>query len=460
MRRHISWALALAFTGSMTATLPSAGHPADPGAPGAGCEVTVMAWPDEADDGTVMDIEVVPGLGTVYYGSYRVPDATWGMPRRAVVWYGADAQPVQVGPAGSAYDIAYELTSSGKINGISLMDGSDFFLPWVQDLRTGRLTWIDGGGAEDFGVRRINDRGEAVGTVYGPDGATAMVWWPRVDRPGRPLHAGELGWSEALAVNNHRMVAGSFAHDVEELEWVVPHGMVWDRHGTPTPLASNPGVEADSYPRVINDAGLVAGTAWYGAPFGGHYEAARWPSPDVLEPLGLLPGGGYSDIYGQSEEGWGVGLADHIDPDAPEGYVDHSVLWTDDTEHIRVLPSPWAVTHGVEDWHEWIGGPAHGVHTGLDQVGTRAHLDNHEDGSVRFAPTLYLNASTCGELVPTTHEAYWDGVEDELALGTSSARVSSAEPAATPGSRPAAYRDLPRVGGAGAGEQDVTAHRR
>jgi hypothetical protein len=203
---------------------------------------------------------------------------------------------------------------------------------------------------------------------------------------------------------------------------------------------------------VVNDAGLVAGTAWYGAPFGGHYEAARWPSPAVLEPLGLLPGGGYSDVYGQSEDGWGVGLADHIDPDAPEGYVDHSVLWTEDTEHVRVLPSPWSVANGVDDWHGWIGGPAHGVHTELDQVGTRAHLDNHEDGSVRFAPTLYLNASTCGEVVPTTHEAYWDTLPEESGLQSTSARVGGAGGSWTQSTRPAAYREMPSDGGAGAGE--------
>lgn len=90
MRGQFSGALALALTGSLLAALPSAGTTSPAGA-GDACGVMVMAWPEDADDGTVMDIEVVPGMGTVYYGSYRVPDEAWGMPRRAVVWYGVDA---------------------------------------------------------------------------------------------------------------------------------------------------------------------------------------------------------------------------------------------------------------------------------------------------------------------------------------------------------------------------------
>ena len=167
MRKTISTALALALVGTALAAAPSAGHTAKPGQPGEGeCQVQVMNWPEEADDGTVIDIEVVPGLGMVYYCSYRVPDDTWGMPRRAVVWYGAEAQPVQVGPVGTAHDIGLELTPSGKINGTStLADGRE--RAWVQDLRTGKVTWVDTGEAADHYVRRINDRGEVAGTIYG-----------------------------------------------------------------------------------------------------------------------------------------------------------------------------------------------------------------------------------------------------------------------------------------------------
>lgn len=445
MRKTISTALAL--VGTALAAAPSAGHTAKPGQPGEGeCQVQVMNWPEEADDGTVIDIEVVPGLGTVYYGSYRVPDDTWGMPRRAVVWYGAKAQPVQVGPVGTAHDIGLELTPSGKINGTStLADGRE--RAWVQDLRTGKVTWVDTGEAADHYVRRINDRGEVAGTIYGEGfAADALVWWPRVDIPGRVLPApGEFAYASAWGINNARDVAGFFDHYVEEWDAVVPYGVVWDRHGTPTPLASNPGNEGDSFPRLINDEGQAAGMAWYGSWVEGHYEAARWPSPETIEPLGLLPGGGYSEVYGQSEGGWTVGMADHFDPDHPSalpwGAVEHSVLWTEDADHVRVLPSPYALAHGQEDWRDWAGGAAHGVHTGLDQVGTSSHVGWLEDGAIRFAPTLYVNASRCGELVPTTHTAFWEEPAQEaaslrsLSSEASASRVTEAGP-----TRPPAYR--------------------
>jgi hypothetical protein len=401
-----------------------------------------MAWPDGVDEGTVMDIEVVPGLGTVYYGSYLVDDPTWGMARRAVVWYGLDAQPVRVGPEGTAYDIGLELTPSGKINGQSVVDETGRERAWVQDLRTGTVTWVDTPeDASGIYVRRINDRGEAAGTVFGSGAdAQAMTWWPRVDRPGQPLAGGDLGWSEAWAINNSRDVTGPVGKYLPEFDAFVLYGQVWDRHGTATPLASNPGLDADTHPRLINDAGQVAGGAWYGDFFEGHFEAARWPSPDVIEPLGLLPVGGYSEVYGQSEGGWTVGQADHFDPDSPGalpwGAVHHSVLWTDDPDAARVLPSPYAVEHGQDDWRDWFGGAAHGVNTALDQVGTSSHDAWRDDGTVRFAPTVYVNATQCGELVPTSHTAFWEEPADEgMALSSMStdedAALSSLSEAST-----------------------------
>ncbi|SOC53748.1 hypothetical protein [Ornithinimicrobium cerasi] len=453
MHKTFSTALTLALAGTALAAAPSAGHPAAPPTSGDGCEVRVMAWPGGVDDGTVMDIEVVPGLGTVYYGSYLVDDPDRGMARRAVVWYGLDAQPVRVGPAGTAYDIALELTPSGKINGQSVVDETGRERAWVQDLRTGKVTWVDTPeDASGIYVRRINDRGEAAGTVFGEENAKdAVVWWPRVDRPGRVLPApGKFGYAMGWGINNFRDVVGFFDHYVEQYDAIVTYGVTWDRHGSPTLLASNPGNDGDSFPRVINNAGQAAGGAWYGDFFEGHFEAARWPSPDVIEPLGLLPGGGYSEVYGQSEGGWTVGLADHFDPDSPGalpwGAVDHSVLWTDDLGAARVLPSPYAVEQGQDDWRDWFGGAAHGVNTGLDQVGTSSHDAWRDDGTIRFAPTVYVNASQCGELVPTSHTAFWEEPADEgMALSSLSSEVSTSRVAQGLPAQPRAYhRDAVR----------------
>jgi hypothetical protein len=437
--QRTSTALALALAGTALVAGPGVAY-GQGGASGV-CEVRTMAWPEGAYDGTVMDIEVVPGLGSVYYGSYVVADESGAEARRAVVWYGLDAEPVQVGPAGTAWDVAFELTASGKVNGQSTLEESGRERAWVQDLRSGRLTWVDtDGAAEGIYVRRINDRGDAAGSVfYGGFTADAVAWWPRVDRPGRVLFGGEDGVAEAWAINNKRTVAGSYAHYLPDYGFHVPQGALWSARGDVTVLASNPGVEADTHARLLTDHGQAAGSAWYGDIFEGHAEGARWPSPNRLESLGLLPGGGYSAVFGQSAEGWVVGVADHFDPDSPGaqdwGAVEHSVLWTDEPDVVRVLPSPYAVAEGQSDWRSWFGGVAHGVHTGLDQVGTASHGGWNEDGTIGSVPTVYVNASRCGELVETTHQAFWEEPGDTLRTLATTGETASG----TSMDRPSAY---------------------
>lgn len=435
----------MALAGAVLGAAPAAGGNAGVG----DCQVRRMAVPDDIGDGRVMDIEVVPGLGTVYYGSYERPDAERGWAQRAVVWYGADAQPVQMGPPGTLHDIGFELTPTGLINGQSVVDDSGRERAWVQDLRSGRVTWIDTGEDTAGGIyiRRINDRGEAAGTVYFEGfSAEARTWLRPGHGPGRALERGELGFAEGWDITNHRRVVGSVAEDVGD-GWLVPKGVIWGRDGAiEHVLASNPAVGYDTYPRLLSEAGQAAGVAWYGDLFEGHYEAAAWPAPGAIESLGLLPGGGESAAYGQSEGGWVVGMADHFDPDSPGaepwGGVNHSILWTGEADAIRVLPSPWAVANEVTDWHEWYGGAAHGAHTGLDQVGSMAHGGWHDDGVPQLVPTLYVNASQCGELVPTTHTAFWEESHDEAVTTT----ATTAEPAearrgatSVTSARPAAY---------------------
>ena len=373
------------------------------------CDVRVLAGPaGRWYGGTAMDIETVPGLGVVYYGSVDLAPMPEPEERRAYVWYGLDSQPVPVGPTGTFSDIAFELTSTGYINGQSIVDEAGHERAWVQNLRTGKLTWVDTGDVEWVSVRRINDRGEAVGTLFGEGAEPAR--WLRPDRAPELLPSGDLGFAEAWAITNRRDVVGSYA--VEVPDGFVPQGVIWSSKGDATPLVSNAGVTADSYPRLLTEAGQAAGQAWFGSWESGHYEAARWPDPDHIEPLGLLPGGGYSGAYGQSEGGWVVGLADRFDPESPAaewGAVDHSVLWTRDASSVRVLPSPYGLEHGLTDWREWYGGAAHAANTALDQVGSTSHVGWDEDGHPLFGPTVYVNAGACGEVVATTHTAFWEG---------------------------------------------------
>jgi hypothetical protein len=92
-----------------------------------------------------------------------------------------------------------------------------------------------------------------------------------------------------------------------------------------------------------------------------------------------------------------------------------------DDATAHVLPSPYALSTGESDWRNWYGGVAHGVNDRLDQVGSASHVGWSEDGGVMYGPTVYLNASTCGAAVPTTHLAFWEG-------GDTLQRRSTAEP--------------------------------
>lgn len=413
MRRYVggaataTLAVGMAIAGSASAAGSQETGQADVSS---ACDVRVLAGPAGGYDGTVMDIERVPGKGVVYYGSIVVPEAGGSDARRAFVWYGVDAQPVQVGPAGTLWDVALELTSTGIVNGQSVVDDSGRERAWTQSLRTGKVSWVETADAEGIYVRRINDRGEPAGTLYGEGFSADAARWLRPDRAPELLPSGPLGFAEAWAITDGRDVVGSWA--TETPEGAVPQGVVWSKKGGTSLLASNDGVAADSYPRLLSEAGQAAGEAWYGPWDGGHYEAARWPDADVIEPLGLLPGGGYSGAYGQSQGGWVTGVADRFDPESPAapewGAVDHSVLWMEDASVAYVLPSPYAVAAGETDWREWYGGVAHGVNDALDQVGSASHVGWGDAGELLYGPTVYLNASACGAAVATTHLAFWE----------------------------------------------------
>ena len=49
-----------------------------------------------------------------------------------------------------------------------------------------------------------------------------------------------------------------------------------------------------------------------------------------------------------------------------------------------------------------------------------------DDGVPQLVPTLYVNASQCGERVPTTHTAFWEQSQGEVGTAT----ATTAEPAA------------------------------
>lgn len=366
------------------------------------CEVVTMPQPASSRGGIVMDLEQVPGAGIVYAGSVTLPAMAGGSGERPVVWYGRDRQPRRVGPRGMD-GVVQELRPTGLISGMSV-DAAGREYAWVQHVRSNRVTIVETGTTERFWVDHINDRGAAAGSVWVSDfDIEARLWW-RVDRPGLVLpHDGE--GAIAYDLTNDRRVSGAIG--IGDFRY---QAVIWDRRGVPTELAGNPGSLVNSTARLINERGEAAGFAMWGDQFTGHLEAARWRTPAQLESLGLLPDGGDSMAHGQSEGGWIVGYADHSSPDDPEpqlGPISHATLWTDEVGHARVLPSPYAVEQGIDDWRQWLSPGAHAVHTGLDQAGGSAQSAVPGD-PFRSDPVVWVHASSCGERLPTTHTAYWE----------------------------------------------------
>ena len=401
------------------------------------CEVVALpapagqAWGTGALPwGTVMDIEVVDGR-TVYYGSLAQVDGEGNWRQRAALWHGLDAAP-QIIDTGYDSDIALELTSSGLVNGQSEDWAAGRAVPWVYDLGSEELTFVDTGKGVPEGdfpwVRRINTDGAVAGVI--PRGVgkwmrpQAVGWEHFTDSPVRLGESGEA--SEAVAINDRGERAGMRAQTrIFSGDWLVFDPVMWDAQGRVRPVAK---IGLDGYVRGLTEDRQMAGFSFMGPdPSVGFLQATYWPSPDEVVGLGVLDGGGWSDAFGIADSGWTVGGMDRfLDEDDPlgegNGVVSHNFLWTPDMGpgRVRILPSLYAVDQGTNDWREWATvHVAHGVNTELDQVGAGTHVGFADDGWLYGAPTVYLNASSCGEVVDTTQDPWHltDRAEAQEAAG-------------------------------------------
>jgi hypothetical protein len=364
-----------------------------------------------------MDIEVVDGQ-TVYYGSVEVLEQ--GEPhQRAVLWRGLDAEPEFIDTGGFDADIALELTSSGLVNGQSEDWATGRAVAWVSDIGTGDLTFVDTGRGEAEGdlpwVRRINEHGAMAGVTprgVGKGNRPQAVGWEHYSGSPVRLHASGQG-SEALGINDRGERAGMRAETtIFNGTWLVFDPVMWDAQGRMLPVAK---IGLDGVVRGITEDRQMAGFSFMGPdPAVGFLQATYWASPDDVVGLGVLDGGGWSDAFAIDDSGWVVGGMDRfVDAEDPLGdgwgVVNHSFLWTPDMQagQVRILPSLYAVGEGTEDWRQWAAvHAAHAVNSGLDQVGAGTHVGFSDEGRLLAAPTVYLNASTCGEVVDTTQDPW------------------------------------------------------
>lgn len=409
--------------GTLTTALGAVLALVPPGASAAGCELVQLATP-EPGWGTVVDIEVVAGqvaghdLGggtTVYYGSYDARDDDGGTHQRSVIWLGLAGEPIDVGP-GLDQDTAFELTASGLVNGASWDAAAGQERSWVRDLRTWQLTWVDAGagraGREQGIARRLNEHGALTGSTSHGQGLAragrATAW----DAPGAPrrLLPSEGRDAQAFGINDAGDRAGFVAKDHlrSDGRWTVFEPTLWRADGTVRTLAK---AGIDAQPRTLDEGGRMSGSTWWGwDPQAGHVEAAYWPSADEVVGLGVLEDGAWSESFGMGDGGAVVGRMERFDDgplSSPWGTVEHNFLWRLDVEgegRVRVLPSLYS--QGEGEWQSWFGThAAHAAHVGLDQVGAGTHAGFDDDGMPVGAPTVFVNASTCGQLVATTHGA-------------------------------------------------------
>ena len=418
-RRTGAGVAAAAIAAAGGAALPSTAAQAAPASTGGECRLVELPVPAGGYGGGVIDIEVVDGQ-TVYYGSYHTRDDEGREHQRAVIWRGLDGAPEPLDPGlGGFADIAFELTETGLVNGVSEDEGEGNPVPWVIDLHSGQVTVVDtaAGSATDRSrmyVRRINDAGAVVGS----------------DSPGRGANRNEraLGWDHFTAqpfrLDSSAFLSGGWG--INNLgdrtgfigkykragypHWTDYTPMVWHEDGTSREL---PRAGIDAIPSLVKDDRTAAGDGWWGWSVDeGHVEAMFWPSYDEVVGLGVVDGGAWSRVFGLDEGGWAVGMFDQFaepSPLAPDGVSRHGFLYRHGVTtpgHVRVLPSLQAVADGVTDWREWHGSAVHAVNGELDQAASGSHTGFTAEGGPTSAATVWVNVSSCGVEVATTHDPW------------------------------------------------------
>lgn len=386
------------------------------------CRLVELPPPPGGFDAGIMDIEVVNGQ-TVYYGNYQVVE-DGVQTQRAVLWRGIDGapEPIETG-LGKFADIAFELTSTGLVNGTSEDAGQLGGINWVLDITTMQLTVVASPtGTADAStlVRRVNDSGALVGTdlrgiaegSWHRNGFSAMGWDDAGDAPTRLASTGSGSVGEGINAQGDRSGHVAKSKRPQTPHWTDYDPTLWRADGS---VVTMDRVGIDATPWQLKDDLSASGEGFWGwDTTAGHMEAVYWPSPDEAVGLGVVDGGAYSRSFGLDEGGWAVGFFDQFgdpetDPYAWSGALRHSFLYVHGetaADHLRVLPTVWSVAHGVDDWRQWHGSAVHAVNAELDQVGSSSDTGLGADGVATYGATVYVNASRCGVEVETTHDPF------------------------------------------------------
>jgi uncharacterized membrane protein len=217
-----------------------------------------------------------------------------------------------------------------------------------------------------FQARRINERGDVVGTLQDPQGHWLAVRWsaPNYTPQILPPAAGDIG-SFVHSLNDAAVgVGASYQSDDSP-----PSPVFWDRQGQAHAL---PALAGPAEAWVNNDAGDIAGTGSTSsdpsAP--NHSHALFWDAQQRLHDLGELPNTNDTKAFGISKDSWVVGYSALSDAN---GQPQTSQAWVWPHEGPLVpLPTP---TNQMSSAHDVIENG-----TILGQVGV--DLDPHGRAAV------------------------------------------------------------------------------
>jgi uncharacterized membrane protein len=177
-------------------------------------------------------------------------------------------------------------------------------------------------GTKLFGARRINERGDVVGTVQDSHSLWLAVRWLAPDHTPRllPPASGDKG-STARGLNDDAVGVGT--SDLSDNSAHLP--VLWDRQGRAHAL---PALAGPTEAWVNNDVGDIAGTGVTSSDpsASSHSHALIWDAQHRLHDLGELPNSNDTKAFGISTNSWVVGYSALSDANG-QPQTSHAWVW-------------------------------------------------------------------------------------------------------------------------------------
>jgi uncharacterized membrane protein len=249
----------------------------------------------------------------------------------AAVWQRGELKPSF--DTGFVQSTALDVNDRGLVLGQGLRRTDRVRVGWLWNGTTLTLLPLPAGTTLTM-VRRLNQRGDVVGTVQTQQGLEFAVRWaaPRYRPQILPPVPGDVG-SFGHGINNRGTAAGSTDLDGRD------YPVLWDRRGRIEVLPS-PGGAAEAW--VINNAGQVAGYGWTSnnpADRANERHALFWDTRHRVHDLGELPGANDTESLGIAQNGWVVGYSASVEVSTDEVRFSYGWVWPHAGPLIQ-LPTP------------------------------------------------------------------------------------------------------------------------